>query len=216
MNTWRESFRGAIYPFDNYGFPETRFLLDLKDFSVARRNFLFFGGREHVKKGLDLLLEIFPRHPDLNLYVGASLDYDYMFCKCYHKELYYTHNVHQVGWVRVNSMDFYKLASMCAYVIHPSCTEGQPGSVVQCMYTGMIPVVTKEAGIDTEDFGITLADDSLEEIERTILELAELPEQWHRDHSIRTRQIAEERFSEKAFINRWREILGDILKERLH
>lgn len=52
------------------------------------------------------------------------------------------------------------------------------------MYSGLIPIVTKEAGIDTEDFGITFSNDSLDEIERVIVEVSELPEDWHSEHSI--------------------------------
>ena len=76
------------------------------------------------------------------------------------------------------------------------------------MYAGLIPVVTREAGINTEDFGVTLANDGLEVIEKTVLELAELPKGWHVEHSIRTRKTAERKFSEDFFICRWRQIIG--------
>jgi glycosyltransferase involved in cell wall biosynthesis len=73
-------------------------------------------------------------------------------------------------------------------------------------------VVTREAGIDTEDFGITFSNDSIEEIERVILEVSQLPETWHRERSIKTRKVSEEKYSEDAFMNRWRNILAEILK----
>ena len=211
MNTWREVFGGLIYPFNNYGFRETEFRLGAKDFAMARKNFLFFASRSQVQKGLDLLLEIFPRHPDLHLYVCSEFKNEDDFCACYHKELYETPNVHPVGWVKVNSLEFSELIQACGYVIHPTCSEGQPGSVVQCMYCGVVPLVTKEAGIDTEDFGVTFSDDSLAEIERVILEVSGLPEGWLRERSLRTRRVAEEKYSEGAFINRWRGILTEIL-----
>ena len=56
------------------------------------------------------------------------------------------------------------------------------------MYSGL-PLVTKQAGIDTEDFGIMFADDSLDEIERVIKEVSELLQEWHRDRSIKTRKV---------------------------
>jgi hypothetical protein len=83
--------------------------------------------------------------------------------------------------------------------------------VVQCIYSGLIPLVTKEVGIDTEDFGVTFTDDSLEEIERVIVEVSELPEMWHRQHSMRTREVSEYKFSEDAFMERWRNILAEVL-----
>ncbi len=214
MNTWREIFKGPRYSFNNYGFRTTKFLSDSKDFAIARKNFLFFASGTQVRKGLDLLLEIFPKHPDLNFYICSGFEHERDFCKCYHKELYETPNIHSIGWIRVNSDKFYELVQKCAYVVLPTCEEGQPGSVVQCMYAGLIPIVTKEAGIDTEDFGITVVDGSLEEIEKTIVELSKLPKEWHREHSIRTREVAENKFSEKAFMNRWREIISGILKTK--
>ncbi len=212
-NTWKEIFKRPIYSFNNYGFQTTKFYGETKDFSIARKNFLFFGSGEQVRKGLDLLLEIFPKHPNLDFFICSSVENERDFCKCYHKELYKTPNIHPIGRIRVNGTTFYELVQKSAYVILPTCGEGQPGSVVQCMYAGLIPIVTKEAGIDTEDFGITFANDSLEEIEKTIIELSELQEGWHKKHSYRTREVAVEKFSENAFIDRWREIMNEILKK---
>jgi len=211
MNTWREVFGGSIYAFNNYGFRETEFRLEAKDFSTARTNFLFFASRSQVQKGLDLLLEIFPKHPELHLYVCSEFKNEDDFCACYYKELYGTPNVHPIGWVKVHSPEFSELVQTCGYVVHPTCSEGQPGSVVQCMYCGVVPLVTKEAGIDTEDFGVTFSDDSLAEIEWVILKVSELPEGWLKEHSLRTRRVAEEKYSEGAFINRWRGILTEVL-----
>jgi glycosyltransferase involved in cell wall biosynthesis len=211
MDTWRDVFEGPIYPFNNYGFKETVSLRDGKDFDAARRHFLFFASASQMQKGLDLLLEIFPRLPHLHLHVCGPFHLERDFCRCYRKELRATPNIHAHGWMWVNSPDYEDLLRKCAYVIHPSCSEGQSGSVVQCMYSGLIPLLTREAGIDTEDFGVTFRDDSLEEIERVVREVAELPEDWHRERSVKTRQAAEANYSEDAFLDRWRDMLGEIL-----
>jgi glycosyltransferase involved in cell wall biosynthesis len=210
-NTWKEVFAGPIYPFNNYGFVETA-LPAAKDFASARRNFLFFASRCQIQKGLDLLLEIFRRHPDLHLYVCSFFPMERDFCARYYKELYETPNIHAVGWTWVNSPEYDQLVRQCASVIVPSCSEGQAGSVVQCMYSGLIPLVTREVGIDTEDFGMTFSDDGIEEIERVVLEVARRPESWHRDHSLKTREVAEKSYSEEAFLKRWREVLTRVLR----
>ena len=214
LETWHQTSGARTFPFSNYGSPDTRFIFESKDFAAARKNFLFFASRTQVQKGLDLLLKIFPRHPDLQLYVCSSYEREQEFCECYHKELFQTPNIHPEGWVQLYGPRFYELIRACAYVIHPTCSEGQAGSVVQCMYAGLIPVVTREAGIDTEEFGVTFADDSIDEIEKVILHLAGLPEAWHREHSLRTRAAAEGKFSETAFLRRWREILREVLPDR--
>ncbi len=51
------------------------------------------------------------------------------------------------------------------------------------MHAGLIPVVTQESGIDTKDFGVTFVDDTTDEIGKTIVLLASLPESWHLEHS---------------------------------
>ena len=211
MNSWRGAFNVPVYPFNNYGFKETEFVFDSKDFSTARRNFLFFASKSQMQKGLDLLLEIFPKYPHLHLYICSGYKREPDFCACYHKELFDTANIHPIGYVRVNGPEYNELVRKCAFVIAPSCSEGQSGSVVQCMHSGLIPLVTREAGLDTEDFGITFADDSLEEIERVIIEVSELPGSWHMERSVRTRKASEEKYSEDAFMDRWRNILAEIL-----
>jgi glycosyltransferase involved in cell wall biosynthesis len=208
LGTWRDIFGGPIYPFNNYGFPGTRFLE--REFSIARNRFLFFGGRQQLLKGLDLLLEVFPKCPDLHLYVCGSFQREYDFCRCYWKELYTTPNIHAVGRITVNSPKFYELVSRCAFVIHPSCSEGQPGSVIQCMHTGLIPIATRESGIDMEDFGIMLANDSLEELTETVRTVSQFPEQWYKEHSALVHQKARTDFSEERFIERWRDIVRAI------
>jgi glycosyltransferase involved in cell wall biosynthesis len=212
MSSWREAFNIPVYPFNNFGYKHTEFNLKFKDFSEARKNFLFLASRSQTQKGLDLLLEVFPKHPALHLYICSAYNSERDFSVCYHKELYETDNIHPIGWVRVNSPEYNELVRKCAFVVLPSCSEGQSGSVVQCMYSGLIPLVTREAGIDTEDFGLTFADDSLEEIEKVILDVSQRPETWHKEHSIRTREVSEQKYSEDAFMNRWRSILGEILK----
>ena len=211
LESWREVSRAKTYAFNNHGYDDTRFIFESKNFAAAKRNFFFFASASQVQKGLDLLLEIFPRHPDLHLYVCSGFSSEPDFCECYKKELFETPNVHPIGWIEVNGARFYELAETCAFSILPTCSEGQAGSIIQCMWAGLIPVLTREANLDAEDFGVLFADDSLDEIERVILELANLPEEWHRERSLAARKAAEEKYSEAEFLRRWREILGEVL-----
>ena len=126
--------------------------LDGKDFARARRHFLFFASRAQVQKGLDLLLEIFPRLPGLDLYVCSMFEGEKDFCECHHLELYQTPNVHPIGWIQVNSRSSASGAAL--RVRDPSeLPEGEPGSVVQSMAAGLIPLVTREAGIEQTSSG---------------------------------------------------------------
>lgn len=61
------------------------------------------------------------------------------------------------GFLNVESDFFSELAARCLYVILPSCSEGIATSVITAMGRGaMIPIVTKECGVDIDDFGISI------------------------------------------------------------
>lgn len=113
------------------------------------KNFLFLGGVGQVHKGLDLVLEAFKQHPSTTLYVCSPFEKESDFVKTYMQELYHTSNIIPVGKVDIASNKFQDLIDCCGYVILPSCSEANAGSVITCMGGGLIPIITKECGIDS-------------------------------------------------------------------
>jgi len=87
----------------------------------------------------------------------------------------------------------------CNFVIFPSCAEGQPGSVIECMHQGLIPVVSRESNIDTDDYGITLSECSIEEISRVVSDLTKCPPERCEEMSLKTRKTSVNDFSADAF-----------------
>ena len=210
VGSWKEVSNATIYPFNNYGFVSTKSSVVSKDFALAKKRFLFFASGSQVRKGLDLLLEAFVETRELHLYVCSPFFAEREFCKCYHRELFETPNIHPIGWVGVNSPQFEHLMTECAFVIHPAREEGQPGSVVQCMYAGLIPLVSIESGIDTDAFGRTFRDCSRDEIVRSITELSNLAPSELKSLSQNTRASCERKFSEDYFCTRWKEMIREI------
>lgn len=141
-----------------------------KDIEVGRKNFLFFSGNGNVHKGLDLLLDTFAGLPDYHLHICTNLDPE--FEEFYNSLLYKSGNIHFHGFVPPSSAKFYSLTRRCNYIVLPSCSEGNPGSVVDCMRQGLVPLVSREAGLDTENFGITLARTDLESLKKAIIKLS--------------------------------------------
>jgi glycosyltransferase involved in cell wall biosynthesis len=75
------------------------------------------------------------------------------------------------------------------------------------MHAGLVPLLTKECGIDTGDFGWLFENDNEEEIERLVLQVSKLSPDALKERALKTRQIATSQYSEDAFVQRWREIV---------
>lgn len=164
-------FRVPIPTSQTFDWPQT------KNFGAVRQKFVWFGSTGLVHKGLDVVLEAFANLPSFQLTVCGDVDCDSEFRKHFHKELYETSNIVTRGWVDVASKEFVDLANEHVAVLLPSCSEGGGGGVIVCMHAGMIPIVSYEASVDvSDDYGIVLKEISVEEIQRVVQEIAELPE----------------------------------------
>lgn len=210
--TWCSEYDKPFHGFCNYGFRETPFLPAGRDWSSARTRFLFFASGPQVLKGLDLLLDVFGRRTDVHLYVCSSFRTEPDFVACYQRELFERPNIHTLGRIPVNGRQFRQLARLCNWVIHPSCSDAQTGSVVQCMSAGIVPVVTLETGIDVGDFGIQLEDTQLETLDRTVTKLASTDVGECRQRTDKLRLAAEAQHSERAFVARWHQIAGALTR----
>ncbi len=93
-----------------------------KNFKEARDNFLWFGNRGLIHKGLDLLLDLFKTMPEIHLHVCGPLEEEYNFKQIYRKELYDTPNIHTYGFVKIDSKLFNELIHKCGFIIYPSCS----------------------------------------------------------------------------------------------
>lgn len=150
--------------------------LEDKDFAACRNRFLWLGSRGFVHKGLDLVLEAFARMPDLHLTVCGPLERDPHFVEAFRKELYETPNIHTHGWIDITGPDFADLAKRTIAHVYPTCADACCGSVVNCMHAGLIPLATREAGVDIDpSFGLRLSAPSVEAVEVAARRIAALP-----------------------------------------
>jgi glycosyltransferase involved in cell wall biosynthesis len=150
-----------------YPFPEG------KDFGLVRRRFLWFGSGGMVHKGLDLVLDAFAGMPDYHLTVAGPVERERAFAAAYARELYRTPNIRAVGWVDVAAPAFTALAAETLALVYPSCSEGQNGGTVTAMHAALLPVVTREVGLDVApDFGVVLGGAEVEAIRAAVAGLA--------------------------------------------
>lgn len=132
-------------------------LIDQKLSPEWQNNYLWFGGKGLIHKGLDLLLDYFGENPEIHLYVCGPIEDEEGFCSLYHELLYRTENIHTQGFIKLETDSFNKILQKCTFVIFPSCSEGGGASVVNvCANGGLIPIVSKESSVYTGDFGIEI------------------------------------------------------------
>ena len=208
MATWRALFAGPCLGFDNYAYPWLE--APRRDWEACRNSFLFLGSANSWIKGLDLVLEAFEQRPHLRVAVCASVRRDPFFTRFYSRQLRRCPNIRTLGWMELDSPAFTRLAADAAFLVHPTCSEGSPGSVVNALRLGLVPVLTREAAVDPAGFGILLPDARLETLLATLDQAAALPTEELARRSRLATEAARRQFSEAAFDQRWREILTEL------
>ena len=183
-----------------------------KNFEKAKKSFIWIGSHGFVHKGLDLVLEAFARMPDLTLYVCGPIDGDDEFKKAYHKELYETPNIKRVGWIDVTSNKFIEIVRKCVGIVYPSCAEGGGGCVINCMHAGLIPIVTREASVDIEDFGILISEKSVEAIIDTINKVTQESAGKIRKRAKRAWEFAREKHTREKFTEEYEKFISILEK----
>lgn len=174
-----------------------------KDFAGSRRRFLWFGSSGLVHKGLDLVLEAFAAMPELELFVCGPIEQEPEFVRIYRRELYELPNIRTLGWIDVLSQQFLDITRQCIALVFPSCSESLSASSVTCMQTGLIPLLTREAGVPLGGYGIQV-DPSVEGIKRAAYDLqsrspAELEQRardsWEYARAVHTKERYREEYT---------------------
>ncbi|MDP2090204.1 MAG: glycosyltransferase [Candidatus Gracilibacteria bacterium] len=154
-NTIIDSYK-QFYDKSIYSIPVTYYNIENINYDISNNieekklNFIWFGSSGLIHKGLDLLLEIFKEKGDLNLHICGPIDNEKIFKDYFYSELYETKNIFNYGFVDIHSYKFKSIVNKCAFSIFPSCAEGEPSSIINLMSLGIIPIVTKESGINLD------------------------------------------------------------------
>lgn len=150
-----ENVFSHIYKITATGFTNVKLKNIHRNIEYAKRNYLWFAGSGSLHKGLDLCIEAFRKTPELDLCIAGTLDDDFYD---FYKEDFKAENIHYIGFVQVSSARYEYLCAKCLFSILPSCSEASASSVLTNMFSGMIPVVTVQTGIDIRDFGFQIED----------------------------------------------------------
>jgi glycosyltransferase involved in cell wall biosynthesis len=186
---------------------------DSKNFDSCRKHFLWFGSDGLVHKGLDLVLDAFAELPEYHLTVCGPIRAESDFEKIYYKELYHTPNIHTLGWIAASSPEFREIVKGCLGLIYPSCSEGGSGSVITCMHAGLVPIISYESGIDVDDFGMILTDNSVAGIKDALQRISNLPVETLKGMAGKAWEIARMHYIQERFAAEFRKTI-EILDAR--
>ncbi|MDA8017093.1 MAG: glycosyltransferase [Thermoanaerobaculia bacterium] len=177
----------------------------------CRRRFVWLGSEGLVHKGLDLVLEAFRELPEHDLTVCGPIEREREFERFYWHDLYAAPNVHTYGWVDVTSDAFLRLAQSSLFLIYPSCSEGQCGSVVTCMHAGLVPLVSDRTGVPMDpSYSMELANPSVASLRRAILEISERPAEKLQTMSDCARAYARSHHNKERFAANYRAAIEEI------
>lgn len=189
------------YPFDNTltinngSYPDNHYDNVQKDYKSSRNNFLYFAGSGNIHKGLDLLIDSFKDLKE-HLYIVSKLDKKVI--DIFAREIQQP-NIHVVGEVNMRTKEFYDAMDICAFAILPSCSEGQAGSIVECMNQGLIPIVSKETRLNAKNYGAVLEASNIPEIKKCVRSMAQIPEYKLANMSHKVRSVAIKEHSVEHF-----------------
>lgn len=168
-----------------------------KDYDACRRRFLWFGSSGLIHKGLDLVLEAFAPLEDYELLVAGPIEDDLEFRRIYERELYGLRHIRTVGWLDVTKPEFTDMADRCIALVFPSCAESASASSLTCMQAGLIPILSREAGVAVGAYGRILEHNTIGDIQETVRQIAALPAielkrmshaAWQYAHTLHTKE----------------------------
>lgn len=149
--SYREHFLGYVYSVPGVFFLTQNAIKIMNNRNVSSsNNFLWFGSKGLIHKGLDLLLDHFKANSNITLHICGDIMREENFVKIYREELFNTPNIICHGFIDIESERFERILELCSFVIFPSCSEGGCPSVLTAIGNGgLIPIISKETTIST-------------------------------------------------------------------
>lgn len=206
VKTYKE-FNGEIFTISPTALINSDYNYRTKTHSITKKNFLWFGSRGAIHKGLDLLIDAFSDLPEYNLYICGLKNKDRNLLNLKPE------NIFDLGFINVESDEFINLIENCSYVIMPSCSEGMSTGVLTLMFHGLIPIITRETGITLNDFGFYIEDYRIDNIKKKIDTCANIDESQLIKMQKKVFEYSRREFTLEKFTNEFKIILSQILKQ---
>lgn len=178
------------------------------DFSPKKKtNFLVYGVDGFIHKGNDILVELFAKHPEWNLYLCGARGAE----KAEEAGYKLTENVHVCGFVDTMSGQFQEIAAKCYYLLLPSCSESPSTSALTALRHGIIPIVMKGNGLDElGDYCRYFEDYHMDSIEQTIAEAVCVDEEMLQQQGRAAMEYADEHYTLADYTEQMRTVMSKI------
>ncbi len=195
------SLNMPVSPFPNYANPHVKLI---KSSQKNPLHFMCIVGSRHILKGLDLLLEVFSMLPTLHLHICGRIPKNLK--TVFAKELA-AKNIHQYGYVEMGGRAFNAICKKTVFYISPSCSEAMQGATLNAMKAGLIPIISKDVGVDLYGSGFRIKDCSIEAILENVEQYVTMPEKKLYALGIRAHTIVKKYYNSEKFKQTWRRII---------
>ena len=186
-----------------------------KDFEKIKRNFVWFASLGAIHKGLDLVIDVFLKRKDINLTICGFNSSETEFFN-YYKDVLENKigNIRNAGFVHPMSEEFKRLMMNNTGCIMPSLCESGGGGVKCLCDGGLLPIVSKQTGIDVEQYGFQLEEHTTAEIERKIDKVLDTPTDKLKDLSIRVQNDSIARYSYDNYRKQLTKYIEDVIRDK--
>ena len=170
-----------------------------------------------IRRGLDLVLDAFSDLSDLKLYVCGPYRKEVSFYNLYHDYFIKYKNIKDLGFIDKSKKLFNEIVEESEFVVLPSCSDAQSGSVLNLMALGLIPIITQEVGFtDVEEYGYLIPDFSVKSLKETLLRAVNASEEEKSIKKIKLLKKMQDHTPEKIKENFTNFILNTVLSDVKH
>jgi glycosyltransferase involved in cell wall biosynthesis len=188
-------------------------LIVARNYTTAKKKFLWLNSHGALLKGLDVVIDSFLLLPELELHICGNFENDSIFINIVSAQLSNAPNIKMEGWIDTNDDQFKKLVTDCAWVISTSFSEGGGGSILNCMATGLIPVISRSSSITLpDDTGYYLEKNNPTELINLVKSLQNLPDAALEQMSQNAYQFIADNHTLANFKNKYKTFLENVLQ----
>ena len=210
--TYQNETSGKIISLDLFYYDVGTIDFEYKDFDLARKKFLWFGSLGAIHKGLDIAIEYFSSHHDLELFICGLNLREEDFIELYRQELALP-NIHNFGFVELQSKEFKNILNSCCAIITPSVSEGGAAANLNVIAAGgLVPLITKSSGISFDGNEIIIEEITVSALNAAIDTFLKIPVQDLKKKSLSINKYVRDRYT----FDNYKKNLRNIISEEVH